>query len=50
MGSLLVEQLLDNIKALEITLFEEQIRYLAEQSPFNFGFLYSMVGTDQRQT
>jgi aryl-alcohol dehydrogenase-like predicted oxidoreductase len=40
------EHLLDNIKALEITLPEDQIMYSEEQSPFDPGFPDSVVRMD----
>jgi len=47
-GGRKVEQLLDNIKALEISLSEEQIKYLDEQAPFNPCFPYDLLGSDPR--
>uniref|UniRef100_A0A0W0FVU0 NADP-dependent oxidoreductase domain-containing protein n=1 Tax=Moniliophthora roreri TaxID=221103 RepID=A0A0W0FVU0_MONRR len=48
-GGRKVEQLLDNIKALEISLSEEQVKYLESQSPFDPGFPFNIMGTDPRR-
>jgi aryl-alcohol dehydrogenase-like predicted oxidoreductase len=48
-GGYKVEHLLDNIKALEITLSEEQIGYLEEQTPFDLCFPYNVFGSDPRR-
>jgi aryl-alcohol dehydrogenase-like predicted oxidoreductase len=48
-GGRKVPHLLDNIKALDITLSEEQVKYLESQSPFDPGFPYSVCGTDPRR-
>lgn len=48
-GGRKVEHLLDNMKALEITLSDEQIRYLESQTTFDPGFPYNVMGTDPRR-
>ena len=49
-GGRKIDQLLDNMKAVEINLSEEQIKYLESQSPFEPGFPYKFMGTDPRRS
>ncbi|KIJ55023.1 hypothetical protein M422DRAFT_200987 [Sphaerobolus stellatus SS14] len=48
-GGRKVQHLLNNIKALELVLTEEQITYLESQSAFDPGFPYNVCGTDPRR-
>ncbi|OZJ02102.1 hypothetical protein BZG36_05289 [Bifiguratus adelaidae] len=48
-GGRKIEHLLDNLKALEITLSDEQIQYLESQTPFNPPFPYNLIGEDPRR-
>ncbi|EMD36893.1 hypothetical protein CERSUDRAFT_137207 [Gelatoporia subvermispora B] len=43
-GGRKVEQLMDNVEALDIALSDEQITYLESQMPFDPGFPASMIG------
>ncbi|KAK7062847.1 putative aryl-alcohol dehydrogenase aad14 [Paramarasmius palmivorus] len=43
-GGRKVEQLKDNLEALDITLTPEQIKFLESQVPFDIGFPISMIG------
>ncbi|OCH94635.1 Aldo/keto reductase [Obba rivulosa] len=43
-GSRKVEQLYDNIEALDVALSDEQIKYLESQLPFDPGFPSNMIG------
>ena len=48
-GGRKIDHLIDNMKAVEINLSEEQIKYLESQSAFEPGFPYSILGTDPRR-
>ncbi|OZJ03719.1 hypothetical protein BZG36_03311 [Bifiguratus adelaidae] len=48
-GGRKVEHLLDNLKALEITLSDEQVEYLELQTPSDPGFPQNLFGTDPRR-
>ena len=47
-GGRKVEHLKDNIKCLEITLAEEQIKYLESVLPFDLGFPSNLIGPDPK--
>jgi len=48
-GGSKIKYLRDNIKALEVTLSDEQMKYLEEQSSFDPGFPYNLMGSDPRR-
>ncbi|KAF8582509.1 aryl-alcohol dehydrogenase AAD14 [Ramaria rubella] len=48
-GGRKVAHLLDNIKAVELHLSEEQIKYLESQTAFDPGFPQNVFGTDPRR-
>jgi len=43
-GSRKVEQLMENLEALDIALSEEQIKYLESVRPFDAGFPHNLIG------
>jgi aryl-alcohol dehydrogenase-like predicted oxidoreductase len=49
-GGRKVTHLQDNIRALEINLSEEQVRFLESQVPFNVGFPTSLLGEDPHRS
>ncbi|KAK7460370.1 hypothetical protein VKT23_009093 [Stygiomarasmius scandens] len=48
-GGRKVDHLRDNLRALEIQLTEEQIKFLESQSEFDPGFPYNIMGSDPRR-